>query len=184
MSFLVFVVDDEPVIASTLASILKLNGYDTRSFVNPMEALDAARTYPPDLLVSDVVMPKLSGIDLGIRMREQCPNCKVLLFSGQAATRDMLAAARLQGHDFTLLSKPVHPDDLLARIKDIMKQLSDWQSFDPTDRKTYPKMDAPVQVRFDNGQTEEGNTRMFFPLTRLLPSSSINAWRYIRGVID
>ena len=72
----------------------------------------------PDLLISDVVMPQLSGIDLAIRVKEQCPACKVLLFSGQAQTADLLEVARIQGHDFELLAKPIHPADLLARIKD------------------------------------------------------------------
>jgi hypothetical protein len=59
--------------------------------------------------------------------------------------------------------------------------MSDWQRFDPSDRKSYPKLNAPVQVRFDDGQTEEGDSRIFFPLAKLLPCSSINAWRYVKG---
>jgi DNA-binding NtrC family response regulator len=114
----VFVVDDEAAIALTLAAILKINGYDARSFVNPLEALEAITTVQPDLLITDVMMPQLSGIDLAVRVKEECPACKVLLFSGQAQTADLLEAAREQGHDFELLSKPIHPDDLLARIKD------------------------------------------------------------------
>lgn len=175
--------DDEPAIAFTLAAILKLNGYGARSFVNPLEALKAITTVRPDLLISDVVMPEMSGVDLAIRFEEECPTCKVLLFSGQAQTADLLKDARENGHDFELLAKPVHPDDLLARIKEYaMVHLSDWHRFDARDRKTYPKVDAPVQVRFDDGQMEEGHSPMFFPIGKLLPSSSINAWRYIKGV--
>jgi DNA-binding response OmpR family regulator len=113
----VFVVDDERLIASTLATILKVNGYDARCFTKPLEALEAARTVEPDLVITDVVVPELSGIDLAVRLKEACPTCKVLLFSGQAMTVDLLEAARNRGHDFELLSKPVHPTDLLARIK-------------------------------------------------------------------
>ena len=43
-------------------------------------------------------------------------------------------------------------------------------------------MDAPVQVKFNDGKFEEGGSRMFFPLAHLLPGSSINAWRYVSGV--
>jgi DNA-binding response OmpR family regulator len=114
----VFVVDDDRVIASTTTAILRLSGYDARSFVNPLEALEAARTVQPDLVLADVVMPGLSGIDLAVRLKEQCPTCKVLLLSGQAETEDLLAAAREKGHDFQVLAKPIHPTDLLARIKD------------------------------------------------------------------
>ena len=65
-----------------------------------------------------------------------------------------------------------------------MAHLSDWHVFDPTDRRTYPATDSPVQVRFNNGQTEEGQSRMFFPQVKLLPCSSINAWRYIKDVLQ
>jgi DNA-binding NtrC family response regulator len=115
----VFVVDDESVIASTLASILELNGYVVRHFVDPLEALDVPAEEGPELLISDVVMPKLSGVDLAIRMKEKCPTCKVLLFSGQAETADLLQTARQRGHQFSLLQKPVQPAKLLARINEL-----------------------------------------------------------------
>jgi hypothetical protein len=63
-----------------------------------------------------------------------------------------------------------------------MAHLSDWHMFDPTDRRTYPTVDASVQVKFDDGKYEEGGSRMFFPQVKLLPCSSINAWRYLKGV--
>jgi DNA-binding NarL/FixJ family response regulator len=69
------------------------------------------------LLITDVVMPEMSGIELSIQLCEACPNCKVLLFSGQGATADLLQAAQAKGYTFELLLKPVHPADLLARIQ-------------------------------------------------------------------
>jgi CheY-like chemotaxis protein len=113
----IFVVDDEKMIAETLALILRKSGYSARSFLNPLEALELAHSEPPDLLISDVKMPQLSGVDLAIRIRERCPMCKILLFSGQAGTADLLDRARQQGHDFHLLSKPIYPSDLLRRIR-------------------------------------------------------------------
>jgi CheY-like chemotaxis protein len=112
----VFVVDDEPVIASTLAAILKLHGYSVRAFTSPVEVLVAARSRAPDLLIAAVVMPGLSGIDLANQILAQYPECKILLFSGQAATEDLLKDARSQGHIFPLLQKPVHPSIILSRI--------------------------------------------------------------------
>ena len=113
----IFVVDDEKIIAESLALILRKHGYSARFFLNPLEVLQAALLEAPDLLISDVMMPQLSGIDLAIRMREQCPGCKILLFSGQAGTADLLGVARAQGHDFHLLSKPIPPSELLHRIR-------------------------------------------------------------------
>ena len=71
----------------------------------------------PDLLISDVVMPGMTGVDLAIRFREAQPNCKILLISGQGATANFLEEARVKGYDFELLAKPVHPADLLAKLR-------------------------------------------------------------------
>ena len=116
----VLVVDDEKIISETLAAILRVHGFAATSFTNPFEALNNAHSASPDLLLSDVMMADLSGVDLAIQIKETCPNCKILLFSGRAATADLLHAAREQGHDFHLLAKPVHPADLLQRIAKIM----------------------------------------------------------------
>ena len=115
----VFVVDDETVIATTLGTILQMRGFEAHAFNLPIEALQAARELQPDLLITDVVMPLHSGIELAIQMREFCPNCKVLLFSGQAATVDLLAQAGASGHHFDVLTKPVHPADLLKKIETV-----------------------------------------------------------------
>jgi CheY-like chemotaxis protein len=112
----IFVVDDEPIIASTLAAILQMNGFTAKFFTCPEEALKAARLKAPDLVISDVAMPSISGIDLAIQMRAQYPKCKILLFSGQAVSMDLLEDARAQGHDFDLLLKPVPPTELLFEI--------------------------------------------------------------------
>jgi DNA-binding NtrC family response regulator len=116
----IFVVDDEHVIASSLAKILTLHGYSARAFTSPLEALAAARSKgAPDLLISDVAMPGFSGIDLAMQMKTQFPKCKILLFSGQAATQDLLEDARTQGHDFQLLEKPVPPSTMLSRVGEL-----------------------------------------------------------------
>ena len=117
----VFVVDDERIISSTLATILTLQGFDATAYTLPLEALKAARCKAPDLLISDVMMPLLSGIDLSIQVQESCPACKVLLFSGQATTMDLLETARTNGHAFELLTKPVHPTDLLKKVRQVLQ---------------------------------------------------------------
>jgi DNA-binding NtrC family response regulator len=115
--FKVFVVDDEKTIAFTLAAILRVNGFAAESFTNPLEALKAAAHDAPHLLLSDVMMPEMTGIDLAIKVLAICPNCKILLFSGQAATVDFLSESRKAGYDFEILQKPVHPQDLLEAIR-------------------------------------------------------------------
>jgi CheY-like chemotaxis protein len=123
----VLVVDDEAVIADTLVAILAQNHISAMAAYNGKAALEIARIVPPDLLLTDVVMPGMSGIDLAIAIRQSIPDCKVMLFSGQAATVDLLARARVAGHEFTTLEKPIHPTDLLARISESLKFQSEKQ---------------------------------------------------------
>jgi hypothetical protein len=59
----------------------------------------------------------MTGIEAAIITRAKLPNCKILLFSGQAATVQLLEQARAQGHEFEILSKPIHPADLLERLR-------------------------------------------------------------------
>jgi len=113
----VLVVDDEQVIADTLAKILDINGYDASAVYSGLSAVESARALQPDLIISDVIMQDMDGIEAAIRIRDFLPSCKILLFSGQAATADLLENARSQGHDFEILAKPVHPSELLAKLK-------------------------------------------------------------------
>ncbi len=117
----VLVVDDEHVIADTLTAILSRSGFTVMPAYDGASALQIARAITPDLLITDVFMPGMSGIDLAIAMRAAHCDCKVLLFSGQASTLDLLARARDEGHDFALLLKPVHPTELLARISECIE---------------------------------------------------------------
>ena len=113
----VLVVDDEQVIADTLAKILDLNGYDASAVYSGTSAVETARAMQPDLIISDEIMPDMNGVDAAIKIQEFLPVCKILLFSGQAATADLLKDARARGHNFEVLAKPIHPSDLLAKLK-------------------------------------------------------------------
>jgi len=113
----VLVVDDEQIIADTLAKILDINGYEATAVYSGLSAVESARDLRPELIISDVIMEDMDGIEAAIQIREFLPSCKILLFSGQAATADLLENARARGHDFEILAKPVHPSELLAKLK-------------------------------------------------------------------
>jgi CheY-like chemotaxis protein len=113
----VLVADDEHVIADTLAIILNQSGFEAKAVYSGEKAVETAGEWKPDMLISDVIMTDLTGIDAAIQIRSLLPKCKILLFSGQAATADLLDRARGQGHEFEILAKPVHPQDLLARLR-------------------------------------------------------------------
>ncbi len=114
---LVHVVDDEPVIAWTVAAILEREGFSASSYTNPQKSLEAAAIASPHLLITDVIMPQLSGIQLALLMRKLNPECKVIFFSGQATTANLLGDARQLGQSTEILRKPIHPSDLLAVVR-------------------------------------------------------------------
>jgi CheY-like chemotaxis protein len=116
----ILVVDDEKIIADTLSAILSKSGFAVMTAYDGKAALELARVIPPELLISDVAMPGMNGIELAIALVQSIPDCKVLLFSGQASTIDLLDSARHQGHHFNLLTKPIHPTDMLKRISDCL----------------------------------------------------------------
>ena len=113
----VLVADDEQVIANTLAIILNQAGFEARAVYSGEKVLDALEEFQPDMLISDVIMTGMTGIEAAIATRQKMPGCKILLFSGQATTADLLEKARQEGHEFEILAKPVHPTDLLAKLR-------------------------------------------------------------------
>jgi CheY-like chemotaxis protein len=113
----VLVADYERVIADTLAMILNQSGFEARAVYSGEKALELAASFVPDMLISDVIMADLNGIDAAIQVRALLPKIKILLFSGQAATADLLEKARTQGYEFEILAKPVHPQDLLTKLR-------------------------------------------------------------------
>jgi CheY-like chemotaxis protein len=104
----ILIVDDERVIADTLAVIFEQRGYESRAAYSAERALEVIATWPPDLAIVDVVLPKMNGIDLAILLKAEYPTCQIRLFSGQAATSDLLAGATASGNVFEVLAKPVH----------------------------------------------------------------------------
>lgn len=113
----ILVVDDEKVIADTIVQILNQNGFIAEPAYGGQEAIEKARRHCPELVLSDVLMPKVDGVEAAIAIRELCPETRIILFSGQAATVEILARARERGHTFELLPKPIHPTQLIKHLR-------------------------------------------------------------------
>ena len=113
----VLIVDDEHVIADTLAMILRESGFEAETAYSGEESIAKAKSFQPDMVVTDVVMSGMSGIDAALEIRQMLPVCKVLLFSGQASTANLLDGARENGYHFDILEKPMHPADLIERLR-------------------------------------------------------------------
>jgi len=113
----VLVVDDERLIADTVAAILNANGFEAVEAYNGEDALESARRFNPDIVLSDVLMPNMSGVELGIKIRQEFPRTRIFLFSGQAATSELMRKAHDDGYCFELFPKPIHPEELLAKLR-------------------------------------------------------------------
>lgn len=117
----VLVIDDEPVIADTLAIILKQSGFDAVAAYSGGDAVEKARAWLPDLLLSDIIMPEMNGVQAVDQILEILPNCRVLLISGQAGVVAAVSDSRLAtGAAVDIIAKPIHPDDLVSRVRKIL----------------------------------------------------------------
>lgn len=112
----ILVVDDEELVANSLVQILNLSGFDASSLYSGSEAIDRANIAAFDVLITEVVMPEMTGIDAAIEIQKVLPNCKVLLVSGNTRTDDLLRDAQERGNDFEILAKPVHPSVIIDRL--------------------------------------------------------------------
>lgn len=113
----VLVVDDEQIIANTLAIILNQNGFEATAVYGGAHAMEAARNWSPDISLIDVIMQHVNGIDAAIAIGGMLPQCRILLISGDTASSDLLDEARALGHHFEILSKPFHPDMLIETLQ-------------------------------------------------------------------
>lgn len=116
----VLVVDDEHIIADTLAAVLCRSGFAAIAAYDGSSALELAAVIPPELLITDISMPGMNGVQLALAMVHAIPDCKVILFSGHASHAD-LVEVRKAGYDFPLLSKPVHPVQMLMHVAESLK---------------------------------------------------------------
>ena len=114
----ILVVDDEKVIADTIVQILNKNGFIAEAAYSGEEAIEKATRRCPELVLSDVLMPQIDGVEAAIAIREGCPDTRIILFSGQSATVEILARARERGHTFELLPKPIHPTQLIKHLRE------------------------------------------------------------------
>jgi len=126
MRLRILVVDDERSIVETLAVIIEAAGYEVATACSGQEAIAHAARACPTILLSDVLMPGMNGFELALQIKQICPDCRLLLFSGQAATAQLAQTfgqtfTRL-GYRFELLPKPFHPAALLKKLEECLAQ--------------------------------------------------------------
>lgn len=115
----ILIADDEQTIADTLGMILSPHGFDVAIAYNGKTAIERARQFDPQVFLCDVMMPDINGVEVAIRVRAVLPECRIVLFSGQAGVHNLLQEARVRGHEFELLLKPIHPSELVEHLRSL-----------------------------------------------------------------
>jgi CheY-like chemotaxis protein len=112
----ILIVDDEAEVTNSLAAIFRKHEYEVRVANSAESAIEAIAVWEPDLAIVDVILPRMSGIDLAMVIRDTHPYCRLVLFSGQQTTQALLEEAAKKGHLFEILAKPVHPMFMLDYV--------------------------------------------------------------------
>src|ERR1700759_3203564 len=117
----VLVVDDEPTIAEVVARYLNRAGYRTRVAANGREALDAAASQRPDLVVLDLMLPGIDGLEVMRRLRDQDRDrVAVILLTAKSEESDRGIGLRLGADDYVV--KPFSPAELVARVDAVLRR--------------------------------------------------------------
>ena len=111
----VAIIDDDPIVADTLAEILKLHGYEAKTHYNDESALADAQQFCPQVILSDVCMGKIDGIETALRIREYHPECRIILFTASPLSSDIYR--RIDDLGFESLRRPLHPWDVLVLLR-------------------------------------------------------------------
>jgi CheY-like chemotaxis protein len=112
----VLVVDKVPAVADSLVATLHRSGYAAIAAYDGKDALETALLVPPEVVIADVELPGINGIDLAIALKSTIPDCKILLLSEQETMPELPSSASAGTHEFEVLNKPIKPSDLFARV--------------------------------------------------------------------
>jgi two-component system, OmpR family, KDP operon response regulator KdpE len=117
----ILIVDDEPNILATVAPLVRAQGYDVYSAMTGAAALDALERDKPDLVVLDLGLPDMDGVDVCRRMRDVSAALPILVLSARGAERDKVDALDAGADDY--VTKPFGAAELLARIRAALRRI-------------------------------------------------------------
>ncbi len=111
----ILIVDDEDVARQSLSDILKLEGYNAAAVANGAAAIEYVRNHPVDLIVVDLKMPGIDGLQVIQAVNQTSPDTEVILLTAYGSTDSAIQALRLRIHDY--LTKPAAPAQVIASVK-------------------------------------------------------------------
>ena len=138
--FRILVVDDEERVLNFLRSKLKASGYEVSTASNGVEALEQAQAQEPDLIVLDLIMPKMDGFD-ALKELRSFSAVPVIVLSAREAEADRIKGLSLGADDY--LPKPFNPDELVARIEAVRRRL------EPAERRKTSELLSLGEVTID-----------------------------------
>jgi two-component system OmpR family response regulator len=116
----VLVVDDESTLADLLAMALRYEGWQVRTAGDGLGAVNVARKYRPDIVVLDVMLPDVDGLEVLRRLRGQLPDVPVLFLTARDAVEDRVAGLTAGGDDY--VTKPFSLEELVARLRALLRR--------------------------------------------------------------
>ena len=121
----ILVVDDDPRITDLLRRILAYEGYSVAIAASGSEALDRSLERPPDLVVLEIMLPGLNGLEVAQRLRTAGDNVPILMLTARDAVADRVKGLETGADDY--LVKPFAPEELVARVKALLRRSQEEQ---------------------------------------------------------
>ena len=116
----VLVVDDEPMLGDLLSTALRYEGWQVETALNGRTAVRTATSLDPDVVVLDVMLPDMSGLDVLRRLREARPRIPVLFLTAKDAVEDRIAGLTAGGDDY--VTKPFSLEEVVARLRALLRR--------------------------------------------------------------
>lgn len=138
--FRILIVDDEPRIVNFLRSKLRASGYEVLTATNGVEGLEQAQAQEPDLIVLDLLMPKMDGLEM-LKQLRSFSTVPVIILTAKGTDTDRIKGLELGADDY--LPKPFNPDELVARIEAIRRRLQ------PEEKRKAPEVFTIGDVTID-----------------------------------
>lgn len=144
----ILLIDDEPSIHTVITAYLKAEGYETMSIMDGAGGLNAVRSFKPDLVVLDVMLPGMDGIELLAHIRRES-NVYVIMLTARSEETDKIVGLSVGADDY--LTKPFSPRELVARIKAALRRL----------QSTSKPADMPAMLTFAHIQIDQAARRVW-----------------------
>jgi len=139
----ILVVDDEPSILKLVTAYLQSEGYDFMTAEDGISALKAVRSYRPDIIILDIMLPGMDGIEVLGQLRRES-DAYVIMLTARSEETDKIIGLSVGADDY--LTKPFSPRELMARIKSVLRRL---HTSSPLDSRSVIALE---HIRIDNGR--------------------------------